>query len=357
MRRRTAPFGNDLQDDFDVKLVNGRIVQISKYLPEETVKKTQKDEEHQKNTSSKQQATVKTGYHDNKSTGKKYKLPPIQPAAIKPHSKTNFHSAPPKLMSSKWNSSGKPAELNPLLHGTECKISDSLVMLNSQLLAIQRKRPNTLEDIEGSCRRLDAFRSGSISLQELVDILYINGISINPDTLREFCGHNNLDITDGDQVSYRDFMSKMSTSSSWSNHRDNVSSCQQVSAPRNSRNILEMEERIENQNLQSFHKETKISDLSNDNNHRMIVSCPERVSMAATCDNNIDNNGGPLLDDLQDCFSGTRWGNHGDVHRLESRLAMADKHHQGLLPASVVSASMQFCKYMLSRVHNILLIL
>jgi len=324
MRSRTAPFGNDLQDDFDVKLINGRIVQISKDILVRAEKKTLKEEQHL------QQATIKTGYND-KSPQEKCKLPLIQPAAGKPHSKTSFHSAPPKL-SSKGNCSGRLATLDPLLHDAEPIVSDSSAMLSSQLLTVQRKRPHTLEDIECSCRRLDAFRSGTISLQELADILYINGISINSEILREFCDHNTLHITDGNRVSYRDFLSKMSTSSGCRNYRDSVNSKRQIVGPQNNITSLEMEKRNRKQKSPSHHRQ---ADLSSGNNRRMIVSCPERVSMVATHDA-IDNDES-LLDDLQDCFSGTRWGNRGDVHRLESRLAMADKHHQGLLPASVVS--------------------
>ena len=332
MRSRTVPFGNDLQDDFDVKLINGRIVQVSKDILERTEKKTLKEEQQ---TNSTKQATIKTGYND-KSPKEKYKLPPIQPAAGKPHSKTSFHSAPPKL-SSKGNCSGRLAK--PLLCDAEPIVSDSSVMLSSQLLAVQRKRPHTLEDIEFSCRRLDASRSGTISLQELAGILYINGISINSEILKEFCDHNNLHFTDSNQVSYRDFLSKMSTSSGCRNHRESVNSKQQIAGPQNNITSLETEERNRKQKLPSHHRQV---DLSSDHNRRIIVSCPERLSMVATHDT-IDGDQS-LLDDLQDCLSGTRWGDRGDVHRLESRLAMTDKHHQGLLPASVVSAicCMQF---------------
>ena len=354
MRRRTAPFGNDLQDDFDVRLINGRIVQISKY-PLEGTKKTLKEEQ---TDSSKQQTTVKTGYHDSNydSPRDKHKLPPIQPAAGKPHSKSTFHSAPPKLLTPKRNS--KPSELEPLSRDSEPTVSDSLVMFNRQLLTVQRKRPHTLEDIECSCRRLDAFRSGTISLQELANLLYINGISINKETLREFCDHSNLDITDGNRVSYKDFVSKISVNSSSSNHRDSVNTQRQVTHPRNSITILEMEERNRNQKLLSHHRERqtteKNNNLSSDNDcvlSRMIVSCPDRVSMAATHDI-IDDDDDSLLDDLQDCFSGKRWGNHGDVQRLESRLAMADKHHQGLLPSTVVCVVYVLCCVILCAYHT-----
>ena len=328
MCRRAAPFGNDLQDDFDVKLINGRIVQISN-IQESTEKKTQTKQQQAKQEST---LKVKFAHHDN-SPSEKQKLPPIKPSC-KTHG--SFHSAPPKL-SSKWASKLADHELE--LSSSKPNMSNSLVMFNSQLLGMRRKRPHALEDIDCSCRRLDAFRSGTITLQELTDIFYINGISTSTETLREFCDHDKLDITNGNRVSYRDVIKALANNdSSTASQEDpqNGSSCS---------SMLEIEERNRNQKLLSRHRKRLTDLLENDNssgdhNHVlscMTVSCPERVTMATPLDD-IDDEGS-LLDNLQDCFSGTRWGNRSDVQRLESRLAMADKQHCGLLPATVVRSN------------------
>ena len=208
MRRSAAPFGNDLQDDFDVKVIGGKIVHVSKYLP---IVHSESTDAHKKPSAAgskdmglKENVTVSSSQDSPTSPKEVLKLPPIQQATSRPH-KSKFHSAPPKL-----HFPTGQLVIPPMSDAPTGVSDDALFRFTNQLTAVQRKRPHILEDIKRSCTRLDDLRNGTIPLQELADVLYVNGISVSIGTLREFVEYNKLNVnSDSYQVLYEDFVDRI----------------------------------------------------------------------------------------------------------------------------------------------------
>lgn len=326
--RRAAPFGNDLQDDFDVKLIAGKVVYVSKSLKDSYTKPScSKDMELKDNV------TAISSQHTPNSPKKVLKLPPIQ------LHKSKFHSAPPKLHCPTAQLVIQPAMPNKSHDGTS-SISDPLFTFTNQLNTLQMKRPHTLEDIKRSCTRLDDLRNGTISVQELVDVLYVNGISVSMETLKEFVEHNKLTINgDSEQVLYKHFVDQIA--------KGNINTSSGTIVP-TSTNICEPthEQDCSKSSSSFLHRDSDTKDNALYSNIRTApMSCPERqdttTTMLGSYDSIIEDDVDVddvslLLSNLQSSFSGTRWGSHSNVQRLESALAKADKHNTGCLPAVVV---------------------
>lgn len=331
MRRSAPPFGNDLQDDFDVKVVGGKIVHVSKCSPNALSLST--DAPGSRNMGLKENVTASSSQTnpDSPKDIRKLpsKLPPIQHATSRPPHmhKNKFHSAPPKL-----HCPTAQLVIHPMSEDCTGISDDALSKFKNQLTVLQRKRPHTLEDVRRSCARLDDFRSGTIPLQELVDVLYVNGISVNIETLREFVEYNNLTVDgDNNEVLYEDFVHRITENTvSWSIAHGLHTS--KSSSPF----LYGRHEKGD-----EFSEETHISGFPS----CTAMSCPEwQVTTPAklgSCDHSCsiaeEATDSTLLSDLRCSFGGTRWGSHGDVQRLESTLAKADKRNTGYLPAAVVS--------------------
>ena len=327
MRRSAAPFGNDLQDDFDVKVVGGKIVHVSKCSP--FVYSSSTDVPVSRNMGLKENVTVRsqTNPDSPKDTPKlPPKLPPIQQATSRPYMhESKFHSAPPKL-----HCPTAQLVIHPMSEdSTGISDDDALSKFKNQLTVLQRKRPHTLEDVRRSCARLDDLRNGTIPLQELVDVLYVNGISVSIDTLREFVEYYNLTVDgDNNQVLYEDFVHRV-TENTGSVERACGLQTSKFSSP-----FLYGRHEKEDE----FSEEIHGSGLPS----RMAMSCPEwQVTAPAklgSCDHSsiAEEADSTLLSDLHCSFGGTRWGSHGDVQQLESTLDKADKRNTGYLPAAVV---------------------
>ena len=331
MRRSAAPFGNDLQDDFDVKVVGGKVLHVSKCQPIVTSAST--DASGSRNMGLKENMTVSSSQNSPNSPKEilklPSKLPPIQQATSRPHMhKYKFHSAPPKL-----HCPTAQLVMHPMSEDFSSISDDVLFKFKNQITAVQRKRPHTLEDVRRSCTRLDDLRNGTISLQELADVLYVNGISVGMETLREFVGYNNLTVHgDSNQVLYEDFVDRIADSSSI------VEPACELQTRKSSSPFLYRRHKKED----DFTEEAHSSGLPS----QTAMSCPEwQIPTAAnlgSCDHSsiaeedVIDGVSVLLSDLRSSFGGTRWGSHGDVQRLESALTKADKHNSGYLPAVVV---------------------
>ena len=348
MRRRDPPFGNDLQDDFDVKVIGGKIVYKSKCAP---IVHSESTGAHKKPSRSqdvgllfKEKVTVSNSRNSPNSPKEILKLPPINQTAGRVH-KSKFHSAPPKLHC--------PAT-QPVTQPANNAISDALSIFNSHLMAVQRKQPHAVEDIIRSCTRLDDLRSGTISLQELRDVLYVNGISVSMETLKEYVEHNKLTSgNDSNQVFYKDFVYTMTQG----HHNSNNTSSKRIPHSLNSStNIFQATCKQDHSSLilhrQHLHKqEGDFNEIGCLPSHT-AMSCPERQATTATTlgsyDSIVEDDMGiddisVLLGDLQSCFAGTRWGSYEDVQRLKSDLAKADKCNSGCLPAAVVCVCVCVC--------------
>ena len=334
MRRSFAPFGNDLQDEFDVKVICGKIVHVSKDTPVHSASTNVSSRSGRNLTSSTSRNSP------NNSPKEILKLPPIQQTtglATGRLQKNKFHSAPPKL-----HCPTTPLMIHLTAGATG--ISDQLSKFNHQLEMIQKKRPNTFEDVMQSCTRLDDLRNGTISLQELADVLYVNGISVAMETLKEFVEYNEVTVFgDSSQVLYKRFIDRVTE------RHTNTNSTRATCELQASKSNLPVNWTHKTENNSSGG--TNGSELPS----RTAMSCPEwQVAMVAkqgSCDDSSideeDRVGADdvlvLLSDLCDCFGGTRWGSHGDIQRFKSALAKADRRNSECLSADVVSVGPCVC--------------
>ena len=335
MRRSAAPFGNDLQDDFDVKVVGGKIVHVSP-----TVHSSSTNAPDSRNVGQKENLAVsrsQTNPESLKDIPKlPSKLPPIQQATNRPYmcKKSNkFHSAPPKL-----HCPTAQLVVHPMSEDSTGISDDALSKFKNRLTALQRKRPHIFEDVRRSCARLDDLRNGTIALQELVDVLYVNGVSVSLETLREFVEYNDLTVDgDNNQVLYESFVHEITESS-----LSMVEQACKLETDKSSSPFLYGQ----HEKGDEFSEETHSSGFPS----RTAMSCPEwQVTPPAklgSCDHSSvaeEATDSTLLSDLRCSFGGTRWGSHGDVQRLESALAKADKRNTGYLPAAVVCVCVRAC--------------
>ena len=346
MRRSAAPFGNDLQDDFDVKVVGGKIVHVSKYLP---VVHSVSTDAHQKPSGSKdmglkENVTASSSQNSPTSPKEILKLPPIQKATSRPH-KNKFHSAPPKL-----HFPTGQLVIPPMSDAPTGGSDDALFRFKNQLTAVQRKRPHILEDIKRSCTRLDDLRNGTIPLQEVADVLYVNGISVSIGTLRDFVEYNKLTVnSDSNQILYEDFVDRIAEAD---HDTGNTSIACELKTGKSCSPFLHTHHKKED--AYDFIEGTHSSGLPS----RLAMSCPEwQVTTTAnmgSCDDSsiaVDDTAAAtddvsvLLSDMHSSFGGTCWGSHGDVQQLESALAKADKRNTGCLPAVVVCVRVRVWLY------------